>query len=387
MKTLIYRLVILTVLVSIALLGCAPAATPTTAAPAATATTAAAAATATTAPTMAPTEAAATMAPTSAPTEAAATLAPTAPALVNTKTLKIAVVFPSTITDAAFSQSMYEALLSVQKELGGADKLEIAYSENMFNVPDAASAIRDYASKGYNLVIAHGSQYGTSLEEIAPDFPETSFAWGTSLDTFEASGIKNVFAYQAQAEEGGYVLGTVAALLSTSGVLGVSGPVEAGDAKLYVDGFKAGALAAKSSVKVNVSYTGSFSDVSLMAAAAETHIQAGADMLTGSSQSVVGAIGVAKDKKAFWFGTQWDQTSLAPTAVVASQVYDWTGIIKDIIASREAGTLGNKSYSLTLANKGLVIKYNDAITITPEIKKAADATIEGIIAGTIKPLP
>jgi basic membrane protein A and related proteins len=385
MKTLIYRLVILTVLLSIALVGCTPAATPApaTSAPAATATTAAPAATATTAPT-AP---AATTAPTAAPTQPAATAAPSTAALANTKTLKIAVVFPSTITDAAFSQSMYEALLSIQKELGGADKLEIAYSENMFNVPDAAAAIRDYATKGYNLVIAHGSQYGTSLEEIAPDFPDTSFAWGTSLDTFEASGVKNVFAYQAQAEEGGYVLGTVAALLSQSGVLGVSGPVEAGDAKLYVDGFKAGALAAKPAVKVNVSYTGSFSDVSLMAAAAETHIQAGADMLTGSSQSVVGAIGIAKDKKAFWFGTQWDQTSLAPTAVVANQVYDWTGVIKDIIASREAGTLGNKSYSLTLANKGLVIKYNDAITLTPEIKKAADDAIQGIIAGTIKPLP
>jgi basic membrane lipoprotein Med (substrate-binding protein (PBP1-ABC) superfamily) len=256
----------------------------------------------------------------------------------------------------------------------------------MFNVPDAAAAIRDYASKGFNLVIAHGSQYGTSLEQIAPDFPETSFAWGTSLDTFEASGITNVFAYQAEAQEGGYVLGTIAALLSQSAVLGVSGPVEAGDAKLYVDGFKAGALAAKPTVKVNVSYTGSFSDVSLMAAAAETHIQAGADMLTGSSQSVVGAIGIAKDKAAFWFGTQWDQTSLAPTAVVANQVYDWTGVIKDMIANREAGTLGNKSYSLTLANKGLVIKYNDEITLTPEIKKAADDAIQGIIDGKIKPI-
>jgi len=67
---------------------------------------------------------------------------------------------------------------------------------------------------------------------------------------------------------------------------------------LYIDGFKAGALATKPSDRVNVSYTGSFSDVSLMATAAETHIAAGADILTGSSQSVVGAIGVCKDKKA-----------------------------------------------------------------------------------------
>lgn len=298
---------------------------------------------------------------------------------------KVAIVMPSSITDMAFSQSMFEGLKKVQAEMGGESAMEIAYSENMFKVPDASAAIRDYASKGYNLVIAHGSQYGTSLQQIAPDFPKTAFAWGTSLDTFQAEGITNVFAYQAEAQEGGYVLGTVAALMSKSGVIGETGPVDAGDAKLYIEGFQKGVLAAKPDAQVSVTYTGSFSDVSLMATAAETHIAAGADMLTGSSQSVVGAIGVAKDKGAFWFGTQWDQTSLAPTAVIASQVYDWTGIIKDMIASVKAGVMGGKGYTLTFKNGGLAIAYNPAITIPAEVKAAADAAIAAINDGTVVP--
>ena len=298
---------------------------------------------------------------------------------------KVAIVMPSSITDMAFSQSMFEGLKKVQAEMGGESAMEIAYSENMFKVPDASAAIRDYASKGYNLVIAHGSQYGTSLQQIAPDFPKTAFAWGTSLDTFQAEGITNVFAYQAEAQEGGYVLGTVAALMSKSGVIGETGPVDAGDAKLYIEGFQKGVLAAKPDAQVSVTYTGSFSDVSLMATAAETHIAAGADMLTGSSQSVVGAIGVAKDKGAFWFGTQWDQTSLAPTAVIASQVYDWTGIIKDMIASVKAGVMGGKGYTLTFKNGGLVIAYNPAITVPAEVKAAADAAIAAINDGTVVP--
>ncbi len=310
----------------------------------------------------------------------AATATPTAEAA---KPFRVAIVMPSAITDQAFSQSMYEALLSVQTEMGGPSQFEIAYSENLYNVPDAAAAVRDYASQGYNLVIAHGSQYGSSLQQIAPDFPNTSFAWGTSLDTFQEDGINNIFAYQAQAEQGGYVLGTIAAMMSKSGVLGETGPVEAGDAKLYVDGFKAGAEAAKPDIKVNVSYTGSFSDVSLMAAAAETHIAAGADMLTGSSQSVVGAIGVAKDKGAKWFGAQWDQTALAPDTVVASMVYDWTGVVKDMIASIKAGVLGNKAYTLTFKNNGLVIKYNDQVPVPADVKAAADAAIKGIEDGTV----
>ncbi len=300
---------------------------------------------------------------------------------------KVAIIMPSAINDNAFSQSMYEALLTVQKDMGGDSKMQIAYSENLFNVPDAAAAIRDYATKGYNLVIAHGSQYGTSLEQIAPDFPKTSFAWGTSLDTFQEKGINNVFAYQAEAEQGGYVQGVIGAMLSKSGTIGILGPVEAGDAKLYVDGFKQGALAAKPNAKVNVTYTGSFSDVSLMSAAATTQIQNGADVLTGSSQSVVGAIGVAKEKNVLWFGQQWDQSALAPSIVVASQVYDWVPTVKDMIDTVQKGVVGGKSYNLTLKNNGLVIKYNSGYTVPADVKSAADAALQGIKDGKITVQP
>jgi basic membrane protein A len=307
------------------------------------------------------------------------------PEMVEAKPFRVAIVMPSTITDAAFSQSMYEGLKVVQTEIGEAN-LEIAYSESLFKVPDAAAALRDYATQGYDLVIAHGSQYGTSLQQIAPEFPETSFAWGTSLNTFQADGIGNVFAYQAEAQQGGYALGVLAALMSQSGVLGICGPVEAGDAKLYVDGFKAGAMATKPEIANQVSYTGSFSDVSLMATCAEAQITAGADILTGSSQSVVGAIGIAKDKNSLWFGTQWDQTNLAPETVAASQIYDWTGIIKDMITSRQAGVLGGKAYTLTFKNGGLRIEYNPGVVIPDDAKAALQAAIDGIMNGTIDPL-
>ena len=153
---------------------------------------------------------------------------------------------PSAINDLAFSQSMYDALLRIQEEMGGPDAFEFVYSEGMFVVDDAAAAIRDYATQGYNLVIAHGSQYGSSLQEIAPDFPETSFAWGTTAETF---GLPNIFAYEAASQEGGYVNGVLAATLSTSKVIGVVGPIEVGDAKLYVDGFKAGVAATNPDVQ------------------------------------------------------------------------------------------------------------------------------------------
>ncbi len=306
----------------------------------------------------------------------AATDAPVVPA----EPFRVAVVMPSAINDLAFSQSMYDALMRIQEEMGGPEAFEIVYSENMFVVDDAAAALRDYASQGFDLVIGHGSQYGSSLQEIAPDFPETSFAWGTTAETF---GQPNIFAYEAASQEGGYVNGVLAATLSTSKVIGIVGPIEVGDAKLYVDGFKAGVAATNPDVTVNVNYIGSFSDVALASEAATTHISAGADVLTGTAQMVVGAIGKAEEANALWFGTQSNQTSLAPTIVVASQVYHWEVALHEILTLIGEGTLGGQSFKADLANGGEVIEFNADYALSDEAKALADSTIQGIIDGSI----
>jgi basic membrane lipoprotein Med (substrate-binding protein (PBP1-ABC) superfamily) len=324
----------------------------------------------------------ATPTPTTAPVEAT-----TAPTQAPAKPFRVAVVMPSKINDLAFSQSMYDSLQAIQDEMG-ADNFQFVYSDNLFVVDDAAAAIRDYATQGFDLVIAHGSQYGSSLVEIAPDFPNTSFAWGTTVDTFTDKGIKNVFAYEARAEEGGYVNGVVAAMLSKSGTIGVIGPIETGDAKLYVDGFKAGVTATKPDANVIVNWIGSFSDVALASEAAQTQINNGADALTGTAQMVVGAVGVAKDKDVLWFGTQSNQTSLAPNIVVASQVYKWEIVLTQIIDLVKKGTYGGQSFSIDLANKGEVIEFNPDYKLPDDVSKAAQDTINSISDGSLKvPLP
>lgn len=313
--------------------------------------------------------------PTAAPAQATA-----APA---GKPFRIAVVMPSAANDLAFSQSMIDALGELQKEMGK-DKLEFVYSENMFNVTDAATAIRDYATKGYDLILAHGSQYGASVQDIAPDFPNTAFAWGTAVDTFKEKGVNNVFAYTVASDQGGYVEGVIGAKLSKSKVLGALGPIPAGDGQLTIKGFEAGAQATDPNVKVQTTFTNSFSDVALMSQAAQTQIASGADVLTGTSQSVVGAVSVAKDKGALWFGNQSDQASLAPEIVVASQVYDWTVALKDMMAKINGGTRGGEVFIMTFANKGLVMVYNPAYKLPDDVKALADKTVAGLADGSIQ---
>ncbi len=368
--------------------GAAPAA-PAAQAPAAPTTAPAAAQPA--APTAAPKAAAPTTAPAAAPKatdapKAAATTAPAASGSTSGKPFRVALIMPSAKNDLSFSQSMYDAVAAMQTQMGK-DKFEFAYTENMSNVTDAAAAIRDYASKGYDLIIAHGSQYGASLADIAPDFPKQSFAWGTAVDTFESKGIKNIFAYTVASDQGGYVEGVTGAKLSKSGILGYIGPLPVGDGKLTGDGFVAGAKATNPNAKVQVTYVNSFSDVALASQAAQTQIASGADVLAGTSQNMVGAVSVVKDKNALWFGNDVDQASLAPNNVVSSQVYDWTYALKGMMDDISKGKLGTSVYTLTLKNGGLKMVNNPGFNLPADVKALQEKTIQGIIDGSIKTAP
>lgn len=314
-----------------------------------------------------------TTATTAAPATSAA---PTGSSTPSAKALKVALILPSAKNDMSFSQSMYDALQGLKDKFN----LTISVTDNAFVVQDAANAMRQYASQGYNLVIAHGSQYGSTLQQLAPQFPKVSFAWGTAGSTFNQP---NIFAYQIAANEGAYVQGYIGALLSKNHVLGMIGPINVGDGQLYADGFKAGALAADPKASVRTTFTGSFSDVSLMANAAKAFIAGGADILTGSAQAVVGAIGVAKTSNVAWFGNDADQASLAPQQVVSSNVYDWTGILTQMFTAIDGGTLGGASYTATLGNGGMKVVFNSGYTLPGDVKAKAQDVIDKITSGAL----
>jgi basic membrane lipoprotein Med (substrate-binding protein (PBP1-ABC) superfamily) len=122
-----------------------------------------------------------------------------------------------------------------------------------------------------------------------------------------------------------------------------------------------------------------------MSQAAQTMVANGADMFTGTSQAVVGAISVLKDKPGLaWFGNQSSQASLAPKNVVATQVYDWTPFVKEMIANTKAGKLGGAVMIGTLKNKVLVINYNKDYTLPADVKALADKTIQDLIDGKLQ---
>jgi basic membrane lipoprotein Med (substrate-binding protein (PBP1-ABC) superfamily) len=303
------------------------------------------------------------------------------PTAVPAKPFRVAVIMPSAVNDIAFSQSMFDALNRIQTEMGGPEKMQYVYSQGMGVIDDATAALEVYASKGYDLVIAHGSQYGPSIQEVAPKHPKVSFVWSNAS---KPSNLPNVFDMTAGAQEGGYVNGVLAAALTKSKVIGIIGPVEVGESKRYIDGFKAGVAATNPEVQVNVTYIGSFSDVVKASEVANGYIASSTDIMTGTGQMVIGPIGKANENNVLWFGTQSDQTAPAPKVVVANQVYHWEVVLDKVIAQVKSGKLGGETFNITLANGGEVIEYNPVYSLPSDIKALGDKTIKGIKDGTIK---
>jgi basic membrane protein A len=307
-----------------------------------------------------------------------------AASLAQDEVFRIAALMPSATNDLAFSQSMYDALVAIQEELGE-EAFEFTVQDSTYIVDDAAVALRDWAASGeFQLVIAHGSQYGPIVEELAAEFSDVSFAWGTRQDTF---GMDNVYSYAAASDEGGYFNGVLAAHLTETGVVGLVGPIEVGDGKLYADGFANGVASVDEEIDVNIVFIGSFSDVPLATEAAETHLANGADILTGTAQMVVGPIAVAVANDVLWFGSDASQDELSEDIGVAFQIYKWEVLLLDMIANIKAGNLGGEYYKLTLENEGLVMEFDKDFEISDGLMAVADEVIAGIVSGEIVPIP
>lgn len=292
--------------------------------------------------------------------------------------VRVAFVVPSTVDDMAWSQAMYEGLKAVQAKMG-AENFELAYSERLGNPVDAAAAIRQYASQGYNIIVAHGTQYQSLLNDIAPDFPQTTFAYGTGY----AASHPNIFAYDPHAEEGAYLMGVIAGMMTKSGIIGLVGPVEAGDAVKYNKGFINGAKAANPKAEVRIAYTGSFNDLVGAGEIARAHVKAGADHLSGTSQQAVGAMkAVAEFPNTYWFASDLNPKSIAPEAIAAAQVYNFAGVVEEIVNAHQKGDLGGRAFPMSLSNGLIVIELNK--DFPSEVKAAFDKAKEEIISGKIK---
>ncbi|HKM07785.1 MAG TPA: BMP family protein [Sphaerochaeta sp.] len=295
-------------------------------------------------------------------------------AKVDSNVVKIALIIENTIDDKGWCQAMHDGILGAQAMLPG--RIEYSYSEKMLPV-DAGSAARQYVAQGYNIVIAHGAQYKNLILEMAEEYPKVTFAFGTSAEI----GPKNVFTYMPESEETGYLSGLIAGMTTKKNIVGIVGPVDAGDAARYNRGYVLGVKDANPNAKIMVAHSGSFSDFIKAGEVAQSQIKSGADVLSGSSQQALGALRAVadqRDKDIWWVGQDIAQIGIPEGyKVIAASSYDYASVVVGLVEKLDAGITGGMCLPMNFNNGGFIFEFN------PALSKMYDGAIKAKIDETI----
>lgn len=290
------------------------------------------------------------------------------------KEIKVALIVSSTIDDKGWCQAMHDGIQQAIAELPAGKIADYKAVENT-QPADTMTAIRTYVNLGYNIVIVHGSQFRAQVEEAAAEFPEVMFAFGTTTDIIAP----NVFSYMPQSEETGFLSGIVAGMTTKVNKVALVGPIDGGDAARYNRGFVLGVQSVNPACKIQVTHIGNFNDTVKSGEAAQTFIQGGADVLTGSSQQALGALRAVADypdKDIWWVGQDLAQIDLDEGyKCIAASSYNYKAVLIGLVEKFDEGKLGGELIPMNFSNGGFVWGWNTAKCadkITPEIKKAVE---------------
>ncbi len=176
--------------------------------------------------------------------------------------------------------------------------------------------MRDFASRGFDLIFAHGFEYTDAALRVAQDFPNTYFVVSSG-----GAASRNVASLAFKFDQAAYIEGILAAGVSKSGVVGAIGGIELPTIKLTFEGFKRGFLSARPHGRILISYTGSFNDVGAAKEATLAQIGQGADVFIHDADAAgLGVFLAAQQAHAFAFGAFNNQNNVAPDVVLASAV-------------------------------------------------------------------
>ncbi|MEL7608328.1 MAG: BMP family protein [Bacillota bacterium] len=320
----------------------------------------------------------ATEEPTTAPETTAPAQTETEPTAPPAEAYKVALVMTGVINDAGWTESAYNGLMLAQEQLG----VEGAYSESVLQ-PDFESVMRDYASQGYDLVIAVGNEFSDAALVVAPDFLDTKFAVMNGNNFQEP----NVAAYRFNTPQTGFIAGVCAALYSKTGVVGMIGGTTLPHIVDAVDAFAAGAKYINPDIKVLTGFTESMTDVAKGKEMGMTYIEQGADVLSANANSCgLGVIEAAKDKGIRHIGYVSDQNQVAPDTIMVSAIQSNEFLIMAIVKAAMDNEMTAALHLFGMAEGAISLSdFHGHEADLPEGGKAKiDAVIAGILDGSLK---
>ncbi|MFY0571491.1 BMP family lipoprotein [Archangium lansingense] len=183
--------------------------------------------------------------------------------------------------------------------------------------------------QGVSLAIGVGFMLENAVETVAKRNPDAKFLLIDS-PVVSADGkpytLPNVRTVMYREEQGSFLVGALAGLVSKNNKVGFVGGVEVPLIKKFEAGFRAGVAATNPKATVLVNYTGSFDNVAAGKQVGQDLVNKGADIIYHAAGSdglgVIQAVKEARaaNKPVFVIGVDSDQSHLAPEAVLTSML-------------------------------------------------------------------
>ncbi|MDB4944854.1 MAG: Nucleoside transporter, periplasmic nucleoside-binding protein [Labilithrix sp.] len=271
--------------------------------------------------------------------------------------------------DKSFNDAAYLGVSRAEQELG----VEASYLEPA-STEDREAALRLFAARGFDLVIGVGFIFSSDIDAVAHAYPATRFA-GVDYAPGPAGIPPNVAALAFREEEGSFLVGAVAGLMSKTHHVGFVGGMSGPLIRKFEVGYVQGVKAACPECQVHSAYAGptpdAFRDPAKGKALANAQIAAGADVLYHASGATGhGVFEAARDAHALAIGVDADQHDEMPDTVVTSMIKRGDVAVFDIVKAVVDGGFhgGMNVFGLAEAGVDYVHEGPHAERLPPEVK-------------------
>ena len=293
------------------------------------------------------------------------------------KPLRVGLLTPGSINDGGWNAIAYEGLQRVKSELGA----EISNQETK-SPAENLEGFRAYGAKEFDVAFGHGFEYQDPAKQAGAEYPKTVF-----ITTSGTTIAPNVAPMRFELEEATYLLGVIAARESKTGKAGLVGGINFPSIASTFLAFKAGAQSGNPNFDVREIYTGNFDDLGAAKLATLSLINAGADfILHQANEAGRGVFQACSERKVRCFGSNKNQTDLAPDVIVANAVLDVPGAILKMVRTIKDGQFKPEIQYFGM-NEGVVtLEWNEALKsqISPETVAEVARLEQEIKAGRLK---
>jgi basic membrane protein A len=287
--------------------------------------------------------------------------------------------------DKSFNDAAFAGLERAQKELG-VPFTTLETGEGA----DREAQMRQLAAGGSQLVIGVGFLFSDDIYGLAREFPNVKFACVDYTLKEGQTLPPNLQALEFKENEGSFLVGALAALLTRTGKVGFVGGMEIPLIKKFEAGYRAGVTAANPKVEVLVKYAGTtgaaFKDPTKGKELGLSEYNQGADIIFHASGSTgLGVFEAAREKGKLAIGVDSDQQAEAPGFILTSMVKHVETSVFDTIKELKAGRWqgGIREFGLKEDGVGWVYDDQNKALIPDAVKAKVDALKAEIVAGRI----